>query len=255
MSKFPPRMIVVVAMLAAVGACGKSKLVDETENLPAATLLARAKAAVDDKRYEEALELYGKVESRFPYGMPAEQAQLSIAYVYYKSEQPELAVTAADRFIKLHPTHPRVDYAYYLKGISSYRERTGAFARITGSDDLSDRDPQPAREAHAVFRELVTRFPASPYGADARQRMVHLVNVLARHDVNVARYYLSRGAYVAVVNRTKKVIEQYNRAPVVEDALGLMAIAYREMGIEDLMAATVRVLRHNFPHSDYLKQL
>ena len=194
------------------------------------------------------------MESRFPYGKPAEQAQLDIAYAHYRNGDPELAVAAADRFIRLHPAHERVDYAYYLKGLATYREKSGFIGRLTGTDDLSNRDPRPARETYLTYRELVTRFPNSPYAADARQRMLHMVNVLAKHDVTVAKYYMSRGAYVAVLNRAKKVIQEYEQTPAVEDALGLMGVAYREMGMAELQADTRRVLETNFPDSHYLNQ-
>ncbi len=249
------RAVIVLTLALLAGACASTDPGDQYANVPAETLLQYARGALEEKRYAEAIELYRELESRYPYGTPAEQAQLDIAYAYYKNASPELAVAASDRFIRLHPTHERVDYAYYLKGIASFRERDGFFARLTGTDDLSERDTRPAREAYTAFSELVSRFPRSPYAADARQRMIHLVNVLAKHDVSVARYYLSHGAYVAVVNRAKKILEEYQRTPSVEDALGLMAIAYREMGLTDLMYDTVRILEHNFPSSNYLAQL
>jgi outer membrane protein assembly factor BamD len=250
----PVRILIALSLAILMSGCASSEK-DEYANLPASTLLEYARSALEEQRYLEAIELYQALESRYPYGRPAEQAQLDIAYAYYKNENPELAVAAADRFIRLHPTHERVDYAYYLKGIALYRERTGFFGRMTGTNDLSDRDTRPAREAYANFTELVARFPNSPYAQDSRQRMIHLVNVLAKHDVNVARYYLSHGAYVAVVNRAKKVLEEYQRTPSIEDALGLMAIAYREMGLDDLMQDTVRILERNFPQSTYLARI
>lgn len=251
-----PIRVVCAAFFALIAAgCAATDPDEEFANLPPETLLQYGRTALDERRYSEAIEIYKQLESRYPYGRPAEQAQLDIAYAYYKNEEPELAVAAADRFIRLHPTHRRVDYAYYLKGIANYRERTGFFARMSGNDDLSDRDTRPARDAYTAFRELVARFPDSPYAADARQRMIHLVNVLAKHDIKVARYYLTHGAWVAVVNRAKKVLEEYERTPSVEDALGLMAIAYREMGLTDLMTDTVRILERNFPGSPYLARI
>lgn len=249
------RLTLILALALLTAACASTEPEDEYANLPAETLLQFGDAALDEERYAEAIEIFRKLESSYPYGRPAEQAQLNVAYAYHKNEEPELAVAAADRFIRLHPTHERVDYAYYLKGLASYRERTGFVARMTGTDDLSDRDTRPIRDAYNAFRELVTRFPNSPYAEDSRQRIIHLVNVLAKHDITVARYYLSHGAYVAVVNRAKKVLEQYQKTPAVEDALGLMAIAYREMGLADLMQDTVRILETNFPESRYLAQI
>lgn len=249
------RILFTLGLALLTAACATTDPEEEFANLPATTMLDLARVALDEQRYSEAIEIYKRLESRYPYGRPAEQAQLNVAYAHHKNAEPELAVAAADRFIRLHPTHERVDYAYYLKGLASYRERSGVFARLTGTDDLSDRDTRPVRDAYNAFRELVTRFPESPYAEDSRQRIIHLVNVLAKHDVNVARYYLAHGAYVAVVNRAKKVLEEYQRTPAVEDALGLMAIAYREMGLEDLMQDTMRILESNFPESHYLAQI
>lgn len=249
------RVVLTTVIMLSLAACGKPALEDETANLPATSLLALGRGALDENRYQDAIDIYKTLESRYPYGTPAEQAQLDLAYTYHKYGEPELAVAAADRFIRLHPTHERVDYAYYLKGLSIYREKSGVFGRITGTNDLSNRDPRPAREAYNTFREVVVRFPDSPYTEDSRKRMLHMVNVLARHDIEVARHYLARGAYVAVVNRTKKVIEEFQQAPAVEDALGLMGIAYREMGMSQLQQDTRRILETNFPSSAYLKQL
>jgi outer membrane protein assembly factor BamD len=249
------RFILATGLALLVAGCASTDPDEEFANVPAETLLQYGRAALDEGRYADAIEIYKQLESRYPYGRPAEQAQLDIAYAYYKNAEPELAVAAADRFIRLNPTHRRVDYAYYLKGIASYNERTGMMARLTGTDDLSDRDTKPAQDAYTAFRELVARFPDSPYASDARQRMIHLVNVLAKHDINVARYYSTHGAWVAVVNRCKKVLEEYQRTPSVEDALGLMAIAYREMGLSDLMQDTVRIIERNFPGSTYLAEI
>ncbi|MFT5114173.1 MAG: outer membrane protein assembly factor BamD [Parasphingorhabdus sp.] len=247
---------VLIALFALVllNGCGSQPIEDETENLPVESLLELGKAALENNRYEEAILIYKKLESRFPYGKPAEQSQLDLAYAYYKNADPELAVAATDRFIRLHPTHERVDYAHYLKGLATYKEKSGWIGRVTGTADLSNRDTRPAREAYHTYRELITRFPDSPYADDAKLRMLHMVNVLAKHDIGVARYYLSRGAFVAVVNRAKKVIEEFEQAPAVEDALGLMGVAYREMGMESLQADTRRVLEINFPDSRYLNR-
>jgi outer membrane protein assembly factor BamD len=255
MGIFFAKYLILGLIAVILASCGTPPVEDPTKTLPADGILELAREELNEDRYEAAIDLYRKLESRFPYGIVAEQAQLEVAYAYHKFNEPELAVAAAERFIRLHPTHTRVDYAYYLKGIASYRERSGIMAQISGTNDLSNRDPNPARIAYSTFKEVVTRYPQSPYTEDSRKRMVHLINVLAKHDISVARYYLSRGAYVAVVNRTKNILKEYDRTPAVEDALGLMAIAYREMGITDLMADTVRILRHNFPQSDYLRQL
>lgn len=225
---------------------------DETKDWSAQRFYSEAKEALNKKNYEEAIKYFEGLETRYPYGRYAQQAQLEIAYAYYKYGEPQSAIAAADRFIRLHPAHPHVDYAYYLKGLANFNTKRNLIDRLGGEPDLSDRDPKAARQSFEALRELVTRFPQSRYAADATQRMTYLLNALARHDIRVARYYLRRGAYVAVVNRSKYVIEHYQRVPAVEDALGLMATAYQKMGLVELATDAMRVLKKNFPNSRYL---
>ncbi len=225
---------------------------DDTKDWSPQRLYNAAKSALANKDYEQAIKYYESIEARYPYGPFAEQAQIEVAYAYYKSEEPASAVAAADRFIRLHPTHPNVDYVYYLKGLANFNDRRGLLDRFGGDPDLSDRDPKAAREAFNTFRELATRFPDSKYAADARARMAYLLNALAKHDVLVAKYYVRRGAYVAAVNRCQYVVEHYQRTPAVEDALGVMLEAYTRMGMADLAHDTQRVLEKNFPGSRYL---
>ena len=229
---------------------GNSGAGDEEQT--AEQFYAEAKQALDKKRFQEAIELYQKLEARYPYGPYAEQAQLEVAYAYHKNDEPDAAIAAADRFIRLHPTHPNVPYAFYIKGLVNFNQQQSVIDRLTGGE-VSDRDPRAARESYAAFRELVKRYPESRYAEDARQRMEYLLNALAEHDVHVADYYLRRAAYVAVVNRCKHIIEHYERTPAVEDALGLMAIAYQRMGMEELAQDTLRVLQMNFPASAYFE--
>ena len=252
-------MRIRVAVLACVFAlplgCATQPNADDTAEMSAEEIYSLANDALRDGNYATAISFYQELESRFPYGQHAEQSQIEIAFAHYKNNEPELGLAATDRFIRLHPTHPNVDYAYYLKGLISFsEEQQTVLDRISGSSDFSERDPQTARDAFDAFRELVTRFPNSRYADDARQRMAYLLNVLAKHDINVAQYYLRRGAFVAVVNRAKYVIENYQSTRAVEDALGLMAMAYREMGMLELAEDTLRVLRINFPSSRYLQQ-
>ncbi len=249
------RIAIVTLLLALSVGCASDPRGGGDDEASAAELYGQAKQALAAGDYQNAIERYQKLESRFPYGQHAEQAQLEVAFAHHKNAEPELALAAADRFIRLHPTHPNVDYAYYLKGlVSSIEEKRGIIDRLSGSNDLSDRDPQSARDAFYAFRELATRFPESRYADDAKLRMAYLLNTLAKHDIGVARYYLRRGAYVAVVNRAKYVIENYQDTPSVEDALGLMAMAYREMHMSVLVQDTLRVLRLNYPSSRYFSQ-
>jgi outer membrane protein assembly factor BamD len=200
--------------------------------------------------YDQAIKMFEKLEARYPYGRFAQQAQIESAYAYYKSNESALALAAADRFIKLHPNHPNVDYVYYLKGLVNFNEDLGIFAGFS-NQDMSERDPRGAREAFDTFNDLVTRFPESRYAEDARQRMQYLVNALASHEVHVARYYYNRGAYIAAANRAQAAITTYPRAPANEEALFLMVKSYDALGMTDLRDDANRVMRKNFPNSVY----
>lgn len=242
------RYVALIAALA-LAACA-STTEDETSGWDAQKLYSEAKTLMSEGGYDQAIKLFEKLESRYPYGRYAQQAQLDIAYAYYKSEEPDLAILAAERFIKLHPNHSDVDYAYYLKGLVNFNEDLGVLGDFVNKD-LTQRDPRAAREAFDTFRELVERFPASKYAADARLRMQYLVNSLADYEVHVARYYYRRGAYVAAVNRAQAAITQYPNAPAHEEALLLLVKGYDKLGLNDLRDDADRVLRQNFPASKY----
>lgn len=228
---------------------------DPTKDWSAQRFYEEGKKALDNKDWRTAIKRFETLDARYPYGPYAEQGELDVAYAYYKDEDMPSAISAADRFIRLHPTHPNVDYAYYLKGVASFNEQHGIVARITGKSDLSDRDSKGAREALETFRQLLTRFPDSRYAPDARQRMIHLLDVLAKDEVDIASYYFSRGAYVAAADRASYVVDHYQQTRYVEDALGILAKAYKMMGFTKLMNDTVRVLEKNFPNSPYLAQV
>jgi len=223
---------------------------DETKIWSPQKLYTEAKQELADANYEKAIKHFETLEARYPYGAYAQQAQLEVAYAYYKSNEPVSAIAACDRFIKLHPNHPNVDYAYYLKGLANFNDELGFLGKLT-RQDVSERDPKSAQESYDALRELVTRLPNSKYAPDALARMKYLVNMLAAHEVNVARFYMKRKAYVAVVNRAQYVVEHYSQTPAREEALELMAEAYERMGLKDLRDDTVRVLKLNFPNNRY----
>lgn len=225
--------------------------IDETKSWSASKLYYTAKGDLNEGNFERAIKLFETLEARFPYGAFAQQAQLEVAYAYYKDNEPASAVAASERFIKLHPNHPHVDYAYYLRGLANFVEDQTLLARF-GDQDMSDRDPKSAREAFDAFQQLVNRFPGSKYAADAQARMKYLVNALASNEVHVARYYYKRGAYVAAANRGKYVLEHYQQSPALEDALAIMARSYEKLGLNDLRDDALRVLKLNFPKSDYV---
>jgi outer membrane protein assembly factor BamD len=228
---------------------------DPTRDWTAQRFYAEGREALAKGSYETAVKHFETLVARYPYGPYAEQAQIETAYAYYKDEEMASAIAAADRFIRQHPTHQNVDYALYLKGLASIDEERNFLEAWLTEIDLSDRDPRALRTAYDAFRELLERFPHSKYAEDSRLRMAYLVNALAMSEVHVARYYFQRGAYVAVVNRTKEVIERYQRTPAVEEALGLQAMAYKKLGLEDLMNDTLRVLEQNFPRSAYREKV
>lgn len=235
----------VLLLAAALAGCGIfGKEIDPTEGWSASKLYSEAASELDSGNYTRAVELYQKLEARYPFGRYAMQSQLDAAYAHYRAEEPEDAIAAADRFIKLYPQNPYVDYAYYLKGIVNYNRSVGFLDRFIPMD-ASQRDPGSALDAFTDFSALVARFPDSKYAQDARQRMLYLRNNLAKNEVNVARYYMKRGAYVAAANRANFVIEHYQRTSAVADALEVLADAYRALGKDDLAADATRVLEVN----------
>ena len=205
-----------------------------------------------ERDWAKAIKYLEKLEARFPYGRYAQQAQLDVAFAHWKYEERAAAIAAVERFIKLHPNHEALDYAYYLKGLINFTENAGLFA-ILSDPDLAERDPKAAREAFAAFREVVTRFSDSRYAEDSAARMRYLVNSLARHEVHVARYYMKRGAWLAAANRAQHAVANYPQAPATEEALFILMRAYEALGVEDLRADAERVMRRNFPDSPYFK--
>lgn len=225
---------------------------DETRGWSAQKLYTEAKNHMTEGDYERAVKYFETLEARYPYGRYAQQSQLEVAYAYYKDNEPVSAIAACDRFIKLHPNHPNVDYAYYLKGLAYFNEDLGLLGNIS-DQDMSERDPKSMRNAFETFKELSTRFPDSKYTPDAVARMKYLVNALAAHEVHVARYYARRGAYVAAANRAQGALQQYPQTTATEEALVIMIRSYDALGLNDLRDDARRVLDKNYPDSKYLK--
>ncbi len=221
-----------------------SEEIPETES--AEQLYNRARAKLDGKDYQGAIENYETLESRYPFGNYAQQAQLESAYAYYKYEEYDSAIATADRFIQLNPKHPRIDYAYYIKGLTNFYRGNGIL-NVVIPRDPSDKDPQPLQQAFNDFNLLVTNYPDSRYTPDSRQRMVFVRNMLAKHEMHVADFYMRRGAYIAVVNRSKYVMEKYQGADTMPQALMSMSNAYQKLGLNDLAEDSMKVLRLNYP--------
>ncbi len=246
-------LALVFLAVAALAGCGllTEKEKDETAGWSAQRLYGEAKDAMNSRGWDKAIKLLEKLEARYPYGRYAQQAQLDIAYAYWKNNERASAIAAADRFIKLYPNHNNVDYAYYLKGLVNFNENQGLMGLIEGPD-MTERDSKGTREAFQAFKDLVSRFPDSKYAEDSRARMRYLVNSLAQYEVHVARYYMKRGAYVAAANRAQYAVQNYPQAPALEEAVFIMVKAYDSLGMNDLRDASDRVMRKNFPESRYL---
>src|SRR5689334_2157307 len=239
--------LAALLLAASLAGCGLfSSKEDERKNWTAEKFYQAAKEQLDEHNWEAASKLYEQLESRFPYGRFAQQAQIEIAYAYYKQGETAQAIAAAEKFVKLHPNHPNVDYALYLKALANFKEDLGLLGRLV-SQDLADRDPKAARESFEGFKELITRFPESRYADDSRLRMAYLIEALARHEVKVARYYLARGAYLAAANRAQDAIVHFPHSPSRRDALDVMIEAYDRMGLKDLRDDTKKVLAKNYP--------
>ncbi len=249
------KLCVALMLLAGLTGCALPDMQDETRGWSAQKLYSEARAQMAEGNYEKAIRYFEILEARYPYGRYAQQAQLEVAYAYYKDREPVSAVAAADRFIRLHPNHPHVDYAYYLKGLANFNDDLGILGYLGQwlPQDLSDRDPKAARDSFDAFKELVTKFPNSKYTPDAILRMNYLVNALASHESHVARYYYRRGAYVAAVNRAQNLLKTYPNTPATEEALAVLVQSYDKLGMPDLSADARRVLANTFPNSAYLK--
>ena len=234
-----------------LGGCGLlPDQIDETASWSANKLYAEAKSSMTDGAYDKAIKYFEKLEARFPFGRYAQQAQLEVAYAYFRQGEVASTIAACDRFIRLHPNHPNVDYAYYLKGLANFNEDLGLIGYVS-QQDLTERDPKAARDSFDAFKVLVAKYPESRYAADATARMKYLVNAMASNEVHVARYYMKREAYVAALNRAQTAIKTYPDAPANEEALFIMIKAYDALGMADLRDDTERVMRRNFPASEY----
>ena len=219
---------------------------DPTVNWSADELYTNAKSRLDDKFYEQSVELYKNLDLRYPYGPFAEQGKVDIAYAYWKMDDTASALMACDRFIREHPDHRNLDYVMYLKALVYFKGDKGILGALV-SQNLADRDPGAARGAFTILKDLAERFPDSRYAEDARLRMVYLVNTLAEHEISVADYYFRRGAFVASINRAQSVIENYPRAPAAKQALEILALSYERSGLVESKEKIDVIIEINFP--------
>lgn len=239
------KLIIALAGALLLSACS-SESTKPNEQWSERKLYNTARKQLENNNFLQAVSNLQMLESRYPFGPYAEQAQLELIYAHYRSYEREAAEASAIRFIRLHPQHPNVDYAYYMKGLANYTQGGGLFDHVLPMN-MSKRDPGPARLAFNDFQQLLNRFPNSPYAADAKARMIHLRNLLARYEINVANYYFKRGAYLAAANRGKYVVENFAKTPAVSDGLAVMVQAYMLLDMNDIAQKTLNILKQNYP--------
>jgi outer membrane protein assembly factor BamD len=243
--------LAVAALLAAAG-CASSPPVDPNSTQAVEKLYAEGKEEMASGGYDRAAKIFERVEGRASGTLLGQQAALDLAYAQYKSGERATALATLDRFIRLQPSSPALDYAYYLRGIVNFNDNLGVLSTLS-RQDLSERDQQASRESFQSFKQLTEQFPQSRYVADARLRMDYIVNSLAQYELHVARYYFRRGAFVAAANRAQQAVIDFPQAPVNEEALYIMTASYDRLGLEQLRADAQRVLEKNFPNSRYLR--
>lgn len=246
-------LTLVSALLAAglLAACS-STVEDKTVNWSPNRIHAEARDEMDSGAYDKAVPLFEKLEGRAAGTPLAQQAQIDKAYAQYKAGEKAQAVATLDRFMKLHPASPALDYALYLKGLVNFNDNLGLFSFIS-RQDLSERDQKAAKDSFESFSELVTRFPDSRYAQDARQRMTYIVNSLAQYEVHVARYYYQRGAYVAAIGRAQVALADYQGVPALEEALYILMRSYDALGMTQLRDDARRVMDASYPQSEYVR--
>jgi len=239
---------VFVSSALVLSGCSSAPKEDPNSTAAVERLYADAKDDMSSGSYDKAIKTLERVEGRAAGTLLAQQATLDLAYAQYRTGERAAALVTLDRFIKLHPSSPALDYALYLRGIVNFNDNLGILGSLA-QQNLSERDQQASRDAYQAFRQLVTQFPQSRYADDGRGRMDYIVNALAEYEVHVARYYLRRSAFLAAANRAQQVVQEYPQTPANEEALFIMQLCYERLGLEQLRADTERVMKQNFPTS------
>ena len=242
--------LLLVLLLPACGLLPEEE--DKTKDWSASKFYSEASAELADANYEQAIRYYEMLEARYPFGRYAMQSQLDVAYAYYKYDEPDAAVDALDRFIRLHPDHPQSAYAHYMKGIVNLNRNLGLVERFVPTD-ASQRDPASYTQAYKDFMDVIEKYPDTRYARDARQRAIYLHNSLAMHEIHIADYYMARGAYLAAAKRAAGVIENYQRTPAAKRALEIMVEAYRKLDLPELAADAERVLAVNEAQGNFIQ--
>ena len=242
-------LLAPISLAAILAACGATQA-EKDNATPVEKLYADAMDDVEGANYDRAIKSLDRIEGRAAGSILAQQAQLELAYLYWKTSDKVQALATVDRFIKLHPSSPALDYALYLRGVINFNDDLGWLSSFTGQN-LAERDQAAARESYQSFKQLSEQFPDSKYTPDARVRMDFTVNMLAEYEVRVANYYMRRGAYVAAANRAKESVIEFPQTSSTPEALAIMVDAYDKLGLTQLRDDAQRVLDKNFPNSDF----
>ncbi len=253
--KFIKSYLLIIALLF-VSACS-STISDPAEiykNQSEAQIFRGGEINLAKHNYSTAIKQFEALDSLYPFGPHDEQAQLDLMYAYYQSDDVASTAATAERFIRLYPRSDHADYAYYMKGLSDFYQDRG-WAQRYFPTDLSQRDPGTMRQAFDDFSRLAELYPTSTYTPDARQRMIYLRNMFANAELHTATYYYQRGAYVAAANRANYILQHYDGTPQVENALGILVYCYHDLGLSDLEAQSLQLLKINYPNGHVLKQL
>lgn len=242
--------IILLAFAIALTGCSSSKSSD-IEKVPdksAQALFADAREALDNNLYQKAIQLLSAIDSRFPFGPISHQVQIDLIYAYYKSGNSAQGIALADRFLKLNPAHPNVDYVYYMRALINVATEENLFQNLAGID-RSDRDPSASREAFNNLKTIVNEYPQSKYAADSRKRMIQIKSRLAKYELSVARFYLKRDAYASAANRARYIVEYFSPSDEVEDALEIMIICYDKLNLDELKSNAKQVLAASYPNN------
>jgi len=249
MEKISIKVLLTALSLSLVGCSSSDDVkIDNVPNKSAQTLFSDARKALDDGLFQKAIQLLSAIDSRFPFGPISHQVQIDLIYAYYKSGNADQGIALAERFLKLNPTHPNVDYVYYMKALINLSTEENLFQDLVGID-RSDRDPTASRNAFNDFKKIITDYPESKYAADARKRMIDIKERLARYELSVARFYLKRDAWASAANRSRYIIEYYSPSEYIEEALEIMIECYDKLQLEDLKNNAKQVLAANFPNN------
>ncbi|MFT6269751.1 MAG: outer membrane protein assembly factor BamD [Alphaproteobacteria bacterium] len=246
----------VIAILVALSLTACSSVEDEQremiQNQGASALYKEAKRSMDIGNFSAAAQILSSIDSKFPFGPLSHQVQLDLIYSYYKTGDVEQTLATIDRFIRLNPNHSDVEYAIYMRGVTNMEQDANLFQAIFNVD-RSDRDPSKSKEAFEDFRRLIEKHPDSKYAADGKQRMLHIKNRLAKYEIEVARFYMRREAWVAAANRGRYVLEYFADTEQVQPALEIMVSSYNELGLDELKNNAVKTLRLNYPQSEFIQ--